>query len=320
MTTRHEPGASLRQQGFTLVEILVALFIGLFLIAGIIQLYLGARQTYRFEEALSRIQENGRYALDTIARDARMAGFSGCTRLENMESATTLPSPIFGVSQASEDDEADTLRTELSATDTADIVTFRSTSANGVPISANTTSTAITLAANPDGFAGGNNLAIADCSNIDIFTADDVTGSGPVTITPDPTLTHTYLAELARQAWVMRFRDVTYFIRPGAGGPSALWRRVLGDEELVEGIEDMQVLYAEDTDGNGSPDLYRPADEVDNWNRVSGLRISLLLVSTEDNLAGEPQPIDWRDERLTPTDTRLRQVFTTTIALRNRLP
>ena len=46
----------LHQRGFSLVEIMVALVLSLFLVAGVIQLFLGTRQTYRFHEALSRIQ------------------------------------------------------------------------------------------------------------------------------------------------------------------------------------------------------------------------------------------------------------------------
>ncbi|MCC6136509.1 MAG: prepilin-type N-terminal cleavage/methylation domain-containing protein [Gammaproteobacteria bacterium] len=64
------------QRGLTLVEILVALVISAFLIAGVIQLFVGSKQTYRGHDALSRIQENGRLALDNMARDIRMAGYA----------------------------------------------------------------------------------------------------------------------------------------------------------------------------------------------------------------------------------------------------
>lgn len=68
---------SLRHQhGLTLVEILVALVISLFLTAGVIQLFIGTKQTYRFHDALSRLQENGRFALDRMTWDIRMAGYS----------------------------------------------------------------------------------------------------------------------------------------------------------------------------------------------------------------------------------------------------
>ena len=66
------------QQGISLVEVLVALVISLFLLAGIIQVYVANKSSYGFSNSISRIQENGRYAMDIMAQDLRMAGFFGC--------------------------------------------------------------------------------------------------------------------------------------------------------------------------------------------------------------------------------------------------
>lgn len=64
-----------RQKGLSLVEILVALMISAFLISGVIQLFIGSKQTYRSNDALSRIQENGRFVLEAMARDIRMTAY-----------------------------------------------------------------------------------------------------------------------------------------------------------------------------------------------------------------------------------------------------
>ena len=61
-----------------MVEILIALVISLFLLGGIIQVYVTNKSTFAFTDAISRIQENGRFALDTMTQDLRMAGFFGC--------------------------------------------------------------------------------------------------------------------------------------------------------------------------------------------------------------------------------------------------
>lgn len=66
------------QQGMTLIELMIALLIGLFLIGGIIQLFLNTRQTFLVENALSRLQENGRFAMGFLARDIRMADYRAC--------------------------------------------------------------------------------------------------------------------------------------------------------------------------------------------------------------------------------------------------
>jgi type IV pilus assembly protein PilW len=67
-----------QQIGLTLIEIMIALLIGLFIIAGTIQLFVNTKQTYRLQEALSRLQENGRFAMEFIGRDIRMAGYRAC--------------------------------------------------------------------------------------------------------------------------------------------------------------------------------------------------------------------------------------------------
>ena len=65
------------QRGLTLIEIMVALLIGSFLLAGVIQIFIVNKQTYRAQENLSRLQEDGRFALDLLNRYLRLAGYTG---------------------------------------------------------------------------------------------------------------------------------------------------------------------------------------------------------------------------------------------------
>ena len=65
-----------RQRGFTLVEIMVALVISLFLVAGLIQILISSRQVYRVQDGLARVQENGRFGMDFITRSVREAGYA----------------------------------------------------------------------------------------------------------------------------------------------------------------------------------------------------------------------------------------------------
>lgn len=73
----HSPLFS-RQHGLTLVEILVALTISLLLLAGIVQVFIGNKNTYRLQEGLSRMQESGRFITEYLARNIRSAGYMGC--------------------------------------------------------------------------------------------------------------------------------------------------------------------------------------------------------------------------------------------------
>ncbi len=77
------------QTGLSLIEIMIALLIGAFLIGGVLQIFIGSKQTYRMQENLSRLQENGRFALDFLAKDIRSAGYRECLTY-------TVPTPITG--------------------------------------------------------------------------------------------------------------------------------------------------------------------------------------------------------------------------------
>lgn len=76
------------QLGLSVVELLIALALGLLLMTGIIQVFIASRQTYATNEAMGRLQENGRFALDFIARNARNAGYVDPINIDK------LPAPL----------------------------------------------------------------------------------------------------------------------------------------------------------------------------------------------------------------------------------
>lgn len=69
--------ASIRrdQRGLTLIEIMIAITISLLLLAGVMQIFIGSKASYNLQNGLGRLQENGRYAMDTLARNIGMTGF-----------------------------------------------------------------------------------------------------------------------------------------------------------------------------------------------------------------------------------------------------
>jgi len=67
-----------KQTGLSLVELMVALLISTILLLGVLELFGSSSKTSRSANALARLQENGRLAMDLIAREARRTGFNGC--------------------------------------------------------------------------------------------------------------------------------------------------------------------------------------------------------------------------------------------------
>src|SRR3970040_1032548 len=66
-----------KQYGMTLIELMVALAIGAFLMIGAITVFMQSRTTFRVTESLARMQENARFALDLLETDVRMAHYWG---------------------------------------------------------------------------------------------------------------------------------------------------------------------------------------------------------------------------------------------------
>lgn len=65
-----------KQIGMTMVELLIAMGLGIFLLAGVIQVFLGSKQTFTTINAQSHMQENGRFAMDFMARILRHGGYT----------------------------------------------------------------------------------------------------------------------------------------------------------------------------------------------------------------------------------------------------
>lgn len=63
--------------GFSLVELMVALTLGLLLTGGLIQLFNSTKVTFNTSEALARVQENGRFAMERLKRELRPVGSRG---------------------------------------------------------------------------------------------------------------------------------------------------------------------------------------------------------------------------------------------------
>jgi len=72
------PAARFAVRGFTLIELMIAMLLGLVVIAGVSSIFLANQQTYRSNEALSEVQDGARVAFELLARDIRVAGLSGC--------------------------------------------------------------------------------------------------------------------------------------------------------------------------------------------------------------------------------------------------
>ena len=325
---------STHQSGISLVEVMVALVLSLFLVAGVIQVYLGNKRQYNFTSALGRIQENGRLAMEMFSQDLRMADFWGCAARNTggvVNNLLNTANAAYNPAYAAVTDGV--TGTEGGAVGVPDSLTISGVFGTGFNLS-----TALAAVGNPiqvpaaSGFSLDDILLISDCQNGDIFQVNGAAGnSQDITIVhlanvgvPGNTtanLSVTYDVD----ALVYRIDVITYsIIDPGLTGEPTLVRTVNGNnQELASGVEDLQILYGIDANTDGIADGYvnAAAGAFDAQNVVS-IRVGLLLRSQSTGVVDEPQPIVFDGTALPAqqiADRRLRQVFSTTVGLRNRL-
>lgn len=359
-----------RSQGFNLIELLVAIAIGSIIVAAVGFVYIGSRQTFRAQDAMARMQESARYAYELMAQDIRLAGLLGCpaTTTRNVLNVPdwygglgTVPLVGYdagvgatGIAPFLAGRDALTV---LKADNTGEyVINDHNDSAEnfGLTGAHNLNVGEIVVACDPNqghaaifqitnippsgrvGFNTGEVSLPGNCSKN--LGPMDVCGGGPAT---------GFI--FSQGSRLVRLNGVTYYIRNNTAGEPSLYRQRLtalgGDasttaEELVEGVENMQITYGVDTDA--APDrqvnFYQTATEIENgtgvpavpgadaaarWKRVLSVRISLLMRSraSEKGVVNQPQTYVYNGAVVTAPagDRLLRQVFTFTVAVRNRL-
>ncbi|MGL6160038.1 PilW family protein [Microbulbifer sp.] len=355
-----------KQRGISLIELMVSITIGLILMTGVVQLFLSSRATFSTQQAVSRVQETGRLAMEFMAQDIRMAGYMGCmsrnlsfTNTLDMSSANagalySFDVGIEGFDFGTDNDSGDaTLPTGYPAASSGtDVLVVRSAKGNAVGVVQNNDSSQLFAAdtgvvangcgAGQSSFSGmciGDILVVSDCQKARVFQATNLqqTGTSGTSInvvhsnadaTPGNDISSWGGNSNPEETFgpdseIIKVSTTVYYIAQGTSGRNSLFQEIDGQSlELLEGVEDMQLLYGRDTTNDGIPDDYDTATEVGtDWDSVASVRVQLLVSSTDDNVLQETQPYTFNGTAVNdPGDRRLRQVFINTVGIRSRLP
>lgn len=368
-----------RMRGLSLIELMVALVLGLLLTAAVLQVYLATKRTFVTQDQLGQQQEGGRYALDHIARDLRMAGLFGCASrrmpgqplpIRNHLADSAYPYDLTpGVRGYEAVGTAPGQQYDLPATDPpavstgtgwaptlparmlagsariiagSDVLVITGASPLAVPLVDPYTSGAQIFVRTPHDFGAGDILLVTDCLQAQIFQATavsagghNITGAAGGPFAPGngaPIATRGPIGPFRAGAEVSALRSHAYYVGVGSDGTPTLFRERLAHrvgaaaarverEELISGVESMQLLYGVDPGGNFRAEDYVTADAVSDWQQVRAVRIA-LLVRSPGEFAPEADSTVYVLEgtRINPVDDRRqRRVFSTTVSLRNRL-
>lgn len=334
-----------RELGLSLVELMVGMLLALMILAGVVSMLASSRKTYEATDQLSRIQENGRYALNQIVHDLRSAGYIGCARgvvntnttLNDANILWNMAVPVQGFNWVSAGTWDPALGTDTATVtpnrlDGSDILVVRGPRRDSLPVKL-TTSMAATDAdlqvttVSPAPLSAGDTVMIADCEGRAFFQVASY-GSGVITRQAGGASPLNSTVDLGypfqTNAEVVPFETTIYYIaNSNFGTGPALWRRLsgaTGAEELAEGIERLVMRFGEDTNGDRRVDQYSAANAVSSWDDVVSVTVALLVRSANEYGTDiDVRTYDMLGTSVGPfNDRRLRELFVTTITLRNK--
>ncbi len=236
---------SRRSAGFSMIELMVALVIGLIALGVLVTIYLNSSQAVRFQNSVLRVEENGRFAIDLLSRTIRMAGYD--------QPLNTFIVDAPGLKGTN--DESGALISLPNLKSGADTVSVR--------------------------YEGGTK--IRDCLGNTVAENSYVTAVFGI--------------------------DTNDNLVCGTS-PS-------NSTAVVEGVEDMHLLYGVDLDGDGVANkIVRPGNVTD-WSQVVSVRLR-ILVNSVSNALGSVDTVCLGCRHFTGTaDRMIRAEYQTTVGIRN---
>lgn len=268
-----------RQQGLTLAELMIAMGLGLFVVAGAMMMFISSKQTYQASKSLSLTQEAGRYAMALLIKDIQSSGYRGmCIDIPKNHIHANERQPIWSgdtpIQGWTNSKPAFIGATTATNSDTI----FIQFAGNGLLFSGdpsnNKDNNEVKLGSGEFTPVLASNLLLSDGIGCDFFAP---TSNGE-SIKKDNALpwTHDYISEFE----LLTMQLVAYYVANDNGTPT-LYKAYFDDdldllhaEAMVPGVEAIQFSY--DT-GAGN---YVTASSVSNWQNIRAVRV---LISTTDS-------------------------------------
>lgn len=234
-------------RGFSLLELLVSMALGAFLLAGLLTIYSSNKKTYQLEESLARLQENGRLAIHFLNHDVRMAGYVGCPLISKAAIPHFSDSNRLMIWHAGQTIDPDLVPQKIPAAAGTDILFLQGLDPNTVTVDSIDNNN-ITVNGSTD-FAVGDKLLISNCEKA---SAAEITRIFNTKNKQIITLNSSVAEYRIKTTEVGYFQKIIYYInkttRKTQAGKAiySLYRRDLNGpqktpQELVEGITDMQL-------------------------------------------------------------------------------
>ena len=317
------------QDGLTLLELMVALALGAFLVIGVVNVFLTTRESSNVEAALARVQESGRFALDMLSADLRRAHYTGCNSINRDPTIMMNDFSFVGVRGYSRD--GDSWKPSLATASDPSLLTISNNAiSSGVrggtdllnlhlssyvgndllDSDIGTSDTEFGITGNPDCMLeDGDALIISNCLTSHAFWADlgasydctDDTAALTVKLDATKNLSSENFGAgyiYTSRTQLLKLESVSWFV--GDTGRQrngetvwALYRQSLDRQpvEMIEGVEFMQIQYGQRGGTATAPTtrFVSADDPAIDWDQVVSVRIG-LLVQNYDNVRDANDP------------------------------
>lgn len=320
---------------------MIAMMLGLFLVAAAVQVFLASKSTYRYNHNLATLQDNARFALHALRRDIRQAGYTPCAQRPQVHGMVRRGTNTAGATggllpRAVSSPNAVLPRRAVAASDAIRIGYMRD---DGVRATT-TEDGRVVLSANPAGWGSHyapDVLLVTDCQHADLIAVGGRdTGSacavhhlavGLCSALNKGTPSFVY----AGNTHVLQPHEVGYYIgrthRTNASGTPVLslyqretYPSLSQSSELAPNITHLVVRYGVGSSRRDrSVAAYVPAARVTDWRKIRAVQIGFVAVSRQRAGVKSSGDLSVLGRVISvPDDGHIRHVFTTTIALRNR--
>ncbi|GAA58881.1 type IV pilus assembly protein PilW [Pseudoalteromonas sp. BSi20652] len=321
------------QKGFTLIEMMISLFIGGLILGGVMFTYIGMKVTTKDTMTIGEIQESARLAINIMQRDIEQIGFWGTYYDDSFTAinTTTLANPgtdcfeglnngsfpdlatasNFRTIYAKVADESRELNCVNNPVKSTDIIQLKFLQGHKLEVSAAGNETQ----ADENYFIAEQEKAVFKRGVVDAASLN-------VNATVWPYSHHVYY--ISEQTYQINNKNITV--------PALMRKRLIGanitTETIMEGVENMRFVFGLDTNSDNRVDSYKSINDIDHtdWeNRKSILTVQvfLLIRSLQADpgvkLKNQTYTLGEDDDKreLTFDDNFRRTVFTTTIRLNN---
>lgn len=311
------------QAGFGLVELMIALVLGLLIVGGVLNIFLSNQQVFRANEGLARLQENSRISFEVMAREVRQAGGNLCgARLVGnvLNNATTDWSSNWDAGTIIGFDDAQASPSVTTGTATANriagtdaiLVMTGNVGSSAVIASHDAAAASIGMSTTTHGITADDLVMVCDGSSATIAQVTSVVGTAVFHLQAgtapgncsqglgyptDCSSTTGSIKTFEPGGLVSEFTAATWYVGSNGRGGQSLYRVDLdGAQEIAEGVTDMQIAYLLRDEATGNLDAdWIGASAVTDWTTAAAKQVVAvrfdLTFQTSANVGTSQQPL-----------------------------